>query len=408
MGSGKSGAAITYMNEHPDNKYIYITPYLEEAARINVSCPDLGFVEPSNKICTYGFRKQTHTAYLIDCGKNIATTHQSFKNYTDEMLNRIREQEYTLIIDEDVTSLETLDFNACDMQLLIDGGYIQKDGNKYSVTDKEYSGDAFSGIVGKLKSRPLESTPKKDGSTYEMLYFWTLPPELISSFKDVFILTYMFSGQSLYQMLRMNDMQFNYIGLSRDDRGMFRFADKGTYVPEYVRHLDELIEIVNNDRINSIGDEPYSLSKNWYDTKPDGVEQLKKNLVNCSQNIWKDSKSSTRLWGTFKSAQNKLRGKGYTNSFLVFNARATNAYRGCEYLAYVINVFMSVDERVFYKSHGVDVDDNAYALSTMVQWIWRSAIRDGKKIHLFLPSKRMRGLLTRWIADTMKGGDMTE
>lgn len=34
MGSGKSSAAITYMNEHPDDKFIYITPYLNEVKRI--------------------------------------------------------------------------------------------------------------------------------------------------------------------------------------------------------------------------------------------------------------------------------------------------------------------------------------------------------------------------------------
>lgn len=30
MGSGKSSAAINYMNEHPDKKFIYITPYLNK------------------------------------------------------------------------------------------------------------------------------------------------------------------------------------------------------------------------------------------------------------------------------------------------------------------------------------------------------------------------------------------
>ena len=33
MGNGKTESSITYMNEHADRKYIYITPYPEEAAR---------------------------------------------------------------------------------------------------------------------------------------------------------------------------------------------------------------------------------------------------------------------------------------------------------------------------------------------------------------------------------------
>jgi hypothetical protein len=33
----------------------------------------------------------------------------------------------------------------------------------------------------------------------------------------------------------------------------------------------------------------------------------------------------------------------------------------------------------------------------MIQFIWRSAIRDGKPIHLFVPSERMRTLLKDWM-----------
>ena len=50
MGTGKTEAAITYMNEHKEKKSIYITPYLAESNRIKEGCPELHFVEPSNKL----------------------------------------------------------------------------------------------------------------------------------------------------------------------------------------------------------------------------------------------------------------------------------------------------------------------------------------------------------------------
>ena len=50
MGTGKSSAAITYMNEHRNEKFIYITPYLEEAERIKNGCKDMHFIEPSDKL----------------------------------------------------------------------------------------------------------------------------------------------------------------------------------------------------------------------------------------------------------------------------------------------------------------------------------------------------------------------
>jgi hypothetical protein len=41
MGSGKSQSAIAYMNEHPEQRFVYVTPYLTEAQRITDACPAL-------------------------------------------------------------------------------------------------------------------------------------------------------------------------------------------------------------------------------------------------------------------------------------------------------------------------------------------------------------------------------
>lgn len=60
---------------------------------------------------------------------------------------------------------------------------------------------------------------------------------------------------------------------------------------------------------------------------------------------------------------------------------------------------MNVGQKLFYQSNNIEVDDDEYALSTMVQWIWRSAIRNGEEIRLYVPSKRMRELLQNWIEE---------
>ena len=45
------------------------------------------------------------------------------------------------------------------------------------------------------------------------------------------------------------------------------------------------------------------------------------------------------------------------------------------------------------------MEENEYALGEMIQWIWRSAIRDGKEIWIYVPSRRMRELLKQWLID---------
>ena len=51
-----------------------------------------------------------------------------------------------------------------------------------------------------------------------------------------------------------------------------------------------------------------------------------------------------------------------------------------------------------FSRYGVSVDNDAFALAEMLQWIWRSAIRDDKSINIYIPSERMRNLLIGWLA----------
>lgn len=46
MGSGKSSAAITLMNNDPSGRYLFVTPYLDEVNRIIASCPEKRFKQP--------------------------------------------------------------------------------------------------------------------------------------------------------------------------------------------------------------------------------------------------------------------------------------------------------------------------------------------------------------------------
>lgn len=406
MGTGKSSAAITYLNEHKDEKFIYITPYLDEAKRIRKNCPALRFVEPSEKLPEYHHKKTEHTAALIKKGRNITTTHQAFKRYTQDTLEDIKSQGYTLIIDENVDVLEVFDFHEDDLSLAIDAGYIQETDGIYTLVNTDYKGRALHEMFSLMKSRELiRMTDEKNNK----LFYWALPPELLTSFKDVFILTYLFSGQSLHHFMNIYDIPYEYIGIERTEDGGYRFGDYPGYTPDYVYHLKDMLHILDKERINEIGDDYYSLSMNWFNKSEEDVEQLKKNIYNCINNIWGDIPADRKLWGSFCGESDKikgrLKGKGYSKSFLAFNTKATNAYRGRDYIAYIANLFMNVNEKKYYQSHGIKVDEDMYALSIMVQWIWRSAIRDGGEVYLYIPSRRMRTLLTNWIETTSKGGN---
>lgn len=408
MGQGKSSSAITYMREHPDRKYIYIAPYLEEAARIKDACKELNFVEP-DKEWTHGSSKVCHTQELVLQGRNVATTHQAFKMYTNEMLTAVKEQEYTLFIDESVELLEQCDIEEDDITLLVKGGYVKQDDDIYTLIDDSYKHGRLIEIVNLMKSRQMMRVGSDGVYSESPFFYWILSPELITSFKDVFILTYLFEGQSMYNFLKMYDIPYSNIGISRvendDGEYTYRFCDHVDYIPEYVTSLRDMIDVIEDDKLNAIGDAENALSLNWF-LKSDekNIERVKKNLYNVFRNRWDESKAADRMWATFKQLFEKLKQKGYKDMFTAMNQKATNKLRNKLYLAYICNVYMNVNEKKFFYKHGLPVNEEMYALSILIQWIWRSAIRDGEKIHLYLPSSRMRRILYDWMDGLEKGG----
>ena len=79
------------------------------------------------------------------------------------------------------------------------------------------------------------------------------------------------------------------------------------------------------------------------------------------------------------------------------NARATNEYKHKKNLAYCINVFNNPVLNSFFINKGVTIDEDTYALSELIQWVFRSQLRDNKPINIYIPSERMRNLFIDWL-----------
>ena len=77
--------------------------------------------------------------------------------------------------------------------------------------------------------------------------------------------------------------------------------------------------------------------------------------------------------------------------------RATNDYKETTAVAYIANRYMKPTLKHFFEVENINVDEDTYALSELIQFIYRSAIRDGKPITVYIPSKRMRELFIDWI-----------
>jgi hypothetical protein len=228
--------------------------------------------------------------------------------------------------------------------------------------------------------------------------FWNFPVEIFNSFKNVYILTYMFEAQIQKYYYDFHNVEYEYFSVIKNDNKYELKEYNINYDLEIMKNIYNKINIIENDKINNIGDSHYSLSVSWFekDENEPLVKILKNNIYNFFRNK-NQSKNNEKLWTTFKSSQNKLKGKGYTNRFIPINTRATNIYSESIYLAYCCNIFLHPDITLFFSKRNVKINQEEYALSEMLQWIYRSAIRNNKKINIYIPSKRMRILLKNWL-----------
>lgn len=387
MGAGKTESAITQMNHDDESRYIFITPYLDEVERIKRSCTVRDFKDPQNK----GNRKLGDLHRLLAAGSNIASTHSLFEMYNAETISLIRAGGYKLILDEVFQVAQNLEISPKDLKMLRAEMIEVDEDCKVRWVKEDYQG-RFEDLRDMCMAGNVILYK-------ECLMLWLCPIEVFHAFQDIIILTYMFDAQVQKYYFDMAGIEVQRIGTVYE-RGEYHFTEY-IRMPEYVKTLHEKIHILEDAKLNKIGDQYASLSFSWYERsrKVKGqpqLRQMRNNLVNVFTNRF-GSATGQNLWTTFKDYQDVLKGKGYTKGFLSYNIRATNAYRGRDHLAYCVNVFYNPLMKNYFLDHGVEVKENEYALGEMIQWIWRSAIRDGKEIWIYVPSRRMRELLKQWL-----------
>ena len=390
-GDGKSSAAITMINEAPEEKrFLYITPYLTEVERIQACCPEKQFVQPQedDPCKSIDIKKQLRQR------RNIVSTHALFQRFDAEVIRLVKKGGYTMIMDEVATVAEVEEITYWDLKHILKHFAHVDPETSLLIWDKTAYRGIFEDIkqAAERKSLWIYGAGSKHPAAVHIV-----SPGVFEAFEDVYLLTYMFNGQ-----VQKYYFDFFHLPYSRKwvekDGDCYRFSDKPVESPGL--DYKSLIHICRNRKLNEIGHAKTALSKAWYTANQNTgkIDQMRRNLANFSRNIC-GAKSNQILWTIFKRYHNEVKGKGYSKGFIPCNIRATNQYRDRDCVAYPINRYLNPVVKNFFAQAGVIVDDDAYALSEMLQFIWRSAIRDGKPINVYVPSSRMRRLLEKWIEE---------
>lgn len=394
MGSGKTCYIFKEIDEHPDQKYIYVTPYIKECERIQKNINQHSFKLPVDKYC-----KQTSLEELLRNGEDVAISHKLFmeSSFSKQTREAIHNYGYSLILDEEIDVIEPVQISEHDINILIESKCIS-----ISETDKrviwmkkDYKG----------KYKTYKSIIENGSVIYyrNKLFLWILPAGTLQYFSEITIMTFMFIGSHLDHYLRKNNYSYDLFYIDSKHVLVNGMQD----LTEFKRHAAGLISIYDG-KLNNVGELETSLSASWY--KNSKVKQQHIVLANNARTYFEKvqkCKVDNAIWTMFKSNSNDTIKKSqyrypvrnYITCDSPCNCRATNEYSHKHCAAYLINVYDHPFIQGYFRDFGISVDNNLIALSRMLQWIWRTGIRNGEPINIYIPSSRMRRLLTDWLND---------
>lgn len=409
MGSGKTTKLIEDIAGLPaDAHVIYITPLLTECHRVagtsydeedEYKRPLVSYVDQTDQIEEYIYDPQHPLAdrrfrhpglsegskmetllFQVKHGCNIVSTHALFRNINPAVVAEVKNQEYILVLDEVLSIYEEFKelqlkeveqlFKNEILSLADDGLTLRFNKERFGETENT----RYQEIADLCEMKQLMLVDGK-------VVVWEFPISALQAFKEVWIGTYLFNGSQMAAYLRSHNIVVE----------VHRFGKK----PSEIKHL---IRIEDSKVLNKIGEGQGSLSHHSITVKKTHNEQLRKNLNTFFRSKHK-TKIEDRLWTVYKSASREISGGRFAKSWLACGTKATNDWKDTWCVAYLINLFVSPMIMKLLAQKEANMDQSLYSLSEMVQFIWRSRIRNGEPIDLYVPSKRMRELLVAWLND---------
>lgn len=421
MGSFKTSGICKWMDDtslkDPTARFFYVSPLLDEVkqdGRIQNACVRVKFVSPETKD---GYSsKGDHLLKLLNDGINISCTHALYLNMTEDHFKSMRDQNYHLIIDEEIGMITGYNsYSQADCDFMID---------EQCITKQESDG-----MLVWIKDSP--TFDKKDHKYYDFkrhvengliyacknsnsMMVTQLPIKLLEVAKRVIIITYLFEGNILSSFLKLkgvNYVPFTEVTLKQvSKKPLFDLIT--LHQPRYFRQWKFMDDL--------------PLTYTWYSGKTVAASKrmTRKDCENIAKYIrsvklaakvdWDDvmytfPKIRTPLDEITKTRNTltKIRPEEWKKpdlivekrTWLASNTRATNELRHKWCLVHCYNRYPTQSVMQYLKDYGVQVDNDVFALSEMLQWIWRSRIRSDKDIYLAIASVRMKLLFLNWLHD---------
>ena len=329
-------------------------------------------------------------------GCNVATTHALYADVA-MLARRGLLDEYDTIADEvlDVcaqvpgTSARSFD------QFYIECGHaiVDSDGQVRPTPKWDAEVDTVSDTLREQLYRLARA-----GMLYRVddtFFMWALPKELLTSGRSFTVYTYMAEGSMFLAYLKKLGIAWHH------DRDASQDA-------EFRRRAQSLIGLRSIDRLarsnlSFTGQANNAALGKHVSAALRGLRRgalkdvpLENVPVTCRKDRWFEKGEDAprkRKAGPYARGTKLFEGV----EWIANTTRGTNNYAHTSHLIYLYDQNMNPYIRRWLGLGGGREAQDRYALSELIQWVYRSRVRRGEPIVLYLPSERMQRLLREWM-----------
>lgn len=398
MGSGKTQGVIQWMLNNPQNKYLYVSPMLTEVEeRIPTACQALEFTYP----CTEEYKtKGQHLLKLLEEGCNVSFTHSLFTDLTKQHLTLIRKHEYVLIVDEEVAFIEPYkgNYSRDDIVSLEKAGHIRVEEDNLGrvvwqwYDDNEMNDTAYSKLK-RMSDLGMLYCAKRD----RKIMVVHLPIELVQSSRRVILLTYLFKGSVMESFMDLKGIEIV----------PFKEVVPPKTTKDVLTKAKSLITFIDTTTTKAVSN--LSMSSTWY-SKNATTADLEKvsNAIFSVYRKFGDKESfiftAPKSLADYEYVKEERLKRNIIHKkmpkdvdWIYCGTKATNMWSHKSIAVHAYNRYVNTAIKAYLQDYGTPPDDDMFALSEMVQWIFRTCIRNDEPLQLCILNNRMKGLLCNWL-----------
>ena len=397
-GLGKTNALLSILEARPDLLVLVVVQTLSEVDRIISSVPKGRIYAPEGPGSLHR-TKGEQLEPLVHAGRSIVITHNLYER-AGILANQGAFSSYQVIIDEvpNAVSVSDLVLDPVSFkEFYIDPGYFSlREGGLVVMT---YKGDDEEARLKQALDERLISNIRSGRLYYDgkKHFIQTIPTSLFTHADSVTVLTFLSEGSLFLKFLEKHQIDYRVLRSSKCNQEFQQRARENLKIHR-MPSLDKVSfgyskQTSYKPKSKEVGSIRNAL-KNLKQRDLVGVD-LKNLIITCAKQNWFHRSGSS--YNEAKPSLFSIDSRMFKGAnWLPNTTRGTNDYLHCTHAIYLYEQNANPILLNWLNANDAQFKSD-YSLTEMVQWIWRTRVRRGEPVHVYMPSKRMRGLLQAWL-----------